>query len=197
MEARAPEGRPLRAAHRPPGLPAHGVDGAVEVLDDVEAVEDELGAGDGGADGVDVRPEHVEAHDADRAAAPGAELAEEALERLAAAPVAGPHEAAAFQVVGQGQIRLALGAADLVDADDMQRAAAAQPQAGGDGFADDRRDRLPVEGEVRPAPAVWRLVWPQPLHCSRRRPIRSISAMSTSPSSRTATTRWAFATPGA
>ena len=40
------------------------------MLDDVEAVEDELGAGEQGADGVDVACEHVEADDADGAAAP-------------------------------------------------------------------------------------------------------------------------------
>ena len=63
----------------------HGVDGAIEVLDDVEAIEDELRVGEVGLDRFDIRVPHVAAHDLHAAPAPAAEPAEEARDRVAGA----------------------------------------------------------------------------------------------------------------
>jgi len=82
------EGRLLGAGELPPGLPAHGVDGAVEVLDDVEAIEDELGVGETGLDGLDVRVPHVAADDPHAAPPAAAQPAEEGVDGVAGASFA-------------------------------------------------------------------------------------------------------------
>ena len=68
----------------------------------LKAVEDELGAGEGGADGADVAPEHVEADDADRTAAPRPEAPEELLQGFSGAAVARSRQAA-LKIVDDAQ----------------------------------------------------------------------------------------------
>ena len=104
-EAQPLERSAIRLGGDAPDLLAHLVDGLVERLDDVEAVEHQQRPGQVLGDGSGVGLAHVAAGGLDAAALPLAhDLQEEALDGIATLALADPYDVVAVEVVGDRQV---------------------------------------------------------------------------------------------
>jgi len=92
---------------------------------------------------------HVATDGVNGASSPGAQPGKEALHRGRGSVPAHPHHAATVEIIDDRQVLLPLAAADLIEADDLQREPAAMGKAPEDGAIHDRLDRFPIEPEVR------------------------------------------------
>ncbi len=125
---------PLVSAGFAPLLLAHIIDGAVEGLDDMEAIQDQGGVGAMLSDGAHVGLAHVAAGPPDPLFLKGAErLIEEPVNCLPALSFSYPDHARAFEIVDQCGVFVALGVRDLVDADLSQASNTVSFAQAGDG----------------------------------------------------------------
>src|SRR5713226_2709511 len=142
------EGSLRLAAQQPPALPAHFVHRPVQVLNHVEAIEDQEGVGQLLPHRGDVPGPRVAADDQDRAGPARPQPGEEAAHRVGVAVLADPDQAVAFEVVDQSQVTLPLAARHLVDADHPQRLPGTMVQAPRHRSLHGGRHGLPVQAEV-------------------------------------------------
>lgn len=105
----------------PPGLLSHLIDGLVEGLDDMEAIEHESGLRAMFADSADITCTHVAAGGTDLLALPWAErFSEETVDRIAASTLADPDHFGGIEIVDQRRVLVALVVGDLVDTEGTQ-----------------------------------------------------------------------------
>ncbi len=97
------------------------VNGGIESLDDVKAIEDQLGIRTVFLDGSDVSFAHVAAGPLDLGSPVGTEsLCEEPIDRFTRPAAANPHHAGAVQIVNERGVPVTLGVGDLVDPDGFE-----------------------------------------------------------------------------
>ncbi len=108
---------PLVGAGPAPLLLAHIIDGAVEGLDDMEAIQDQGGVGAMLSDGAHVGLAHVAAGPPDPLFLKGTErLVEKPVNCLTALSLTYPDHTGALEIVDQSGVFVALGVGDFVDA---------------------------------------------------------------------------------
>src|SRR6266702_7360784 len=128
-EACSFDGLFARAREMADFLTADLIEGIQAVPNQVEAVEHQRGLRQVLPDGIGIWSPHITADRADRAATPRVEPLEEGIDGFALARLSDPDDAAAFQIVDQRQIRMALPAADFIHANHVQRLPSAALQS--------------------------------------------------------------------
>src|SRR5215470_2157737 len=91
------------------------IEGPVQMLHQMKAVEENLSVGSVVADGLEISLPHIQADHSDGGRATSPELGEEAGQGLLGSILAHPKQDAAFQVIDHGEIMMPLAATHLID----------------------------------------------------------------------------------
>src|SRR5487761_1831220 len=148
QEARSFEEGLLPAAQTAYLTPSYFIDRPVEVLHEMEAVEEDLGVGGVELNGLQVGLPHIQADDLDRGRTAPTQSGEEPGQGLFGPILAHPEQRPTFQVIDDGQIIMSFATTHFIDAEDVQRPAAATFQPIGHHAPDDRGHALPIQPEM-------------------------------------------------